>query len=285
MKFIHLTDPHIVPEGQTLYGLDPATRLAAAIADINAHHSDAALAVLTGDLTDKGDAASYARFRHILSDLAIPSLLLAGNHDDREMLCTAFPEVPATPTGYVQYVRTTGIGRFVAIDTVDAGASAGHLCADRLDWLRAALDDANDEPVFLFMHHPPLAIGIPDLDDCGLRNGQDLGAVLRGRKNIRHLFFGHVHRPVHGVWQGIPFSALPSTNHQSALALDRLGGILDNHEPPAYSVVLAEANGDVVVHGCGFLDESPRFFIGGPDAVAESVPFADLLTLNPTHPK
>ncbi len=285
MKFIHLTDPHLVANGRTLYGLDPADRLASAVADVNAHHADAAIAVLTGDLTDKGDPAAYARLRDILSSLAIPYLLLAGNHDDRDALFAAFPEIPAAPGGFVQHVHDSEIGRFIAIDTVDAGASAGYLCPARLDWLDAALDEAADTPVFLFMHHPPLAIGIPDLDDCGLSNGDDLGSLLAPRTNVRHIFFGHVHRTVHGTWRGLPFSALPSTNHQSALALERLGGILDSHEPPAYSVVLVRTNGDVIVHGCGFLDDGPRFFISGPDAVPESVDYGHLLTLNRPHPK
>jgi 3',5'-cyclic AMP phosphodiesterase CpdA len=38
MKFIHLTDLHLVPPGGRLYGLDPSERLRAAIADIALHH-------------------------------------------------------------------------------------------------------------------------------------------------------------------------------------------------------------------------------------------------------
>ena len=50
-KFIHLTDTHLANPGLKLYGLDPRARLDAAIADINQHQSDAAFAVVTGDLT------------------------------------------------------------------------------------------------------------------------------------------------------------------------------------------------------------------------------------------
>ena len=41
MKFIHLTDPHFIPPGKTLYGRDPRIALDAAVADINAANSDA----------------------------------------------------------------------------------------------------------------------------------------------------------------------------------------------------------------------------------------------------
>ena len=61
-KFIHITDTHLANPGSTLYGLDPRARLDAAIADINKHQSDAAFAVVTGDLTHWGEPESYANF-------------------------------------------------------------------------------------------------------------------------------------------------------------------------------------------------------------------------------
>ena len=61
MKFIHLTDTHVIGDG-LLYGQDPAARLGAAVASINAEHGDAGFVVLTGDMTHWGDAVAYARF-------------------------------------------------------------------------------------------------------------------------------------------------------------------------------------------------------------------------------
>ena len=55
MKLIHLTDPHFVPPGQTLYGRDPSVALKRCLADINEHHADADLCVITGDLTHWGE--------------------------------------------------------------------------------------------------------------------------------------------------------------------------------------------------------------------------------------
>ncbi|MEM8803578.1 MAG: metallophosphoesterase, partial [Pseudomonadota bacterium] len=55
MKFIHLTDTHVVGSG-LLYGQDPAERLAEAVTSINAEHSDAEFVIVTGDMTHWGDA-------------------------------------------------------------------------------------------------------------------------------------------------------------------------------------------------------------------------------------
>ena len=46
MKFVHITDTHLVPR-RRLYGLDPKARLGAAVGDIRRHHADAELVVVT----------------------------------------------------------------------------------------------------------------------------------------------------------------------------------------------------------------------------------------------
>jgi hypothetical protein len=40
MKFIHLTDPHLVILGDLLKGFDPVARLEPAFADIARYHAD-----------------------------------------------------------------------------------------------------------------------------------------------------------------------------------------------------------------------------------------------------
>ena len=65
MKFIHLTDTHLVPAPRRLFALDPRARLTAAVADINRRHADAAMVAVTGDLTHWGEPGAYADLRAI----------------------------------------------------------------------------------------------------------------------------------------------------------------------------------------------------------------------------
>lgn len=257
MKFLHLTDPHIIARGP-LYGTDPAERLRICIADINARHPDAAAVMVTGDLTDTGDAPSYARLRKILADLVPPTHLLIGNHDRRTAFRTAFPETPADPAGFVQYALDTPAGRFLCLDTLEEGHHHGRLCPARLAWLAAELDRAADTPVWLFLHHAPLDVGHALLDGIGLRDAAALGEIVAGRPNIRHIFFGHLHRPVSGAWRGIPFAGLPGLNHQTALDLTGSDTWTGSFEPPAYAVVLARAEA-TVVHLHNFIDGAKTF--------------------------
>lgn len=54
LKFIHLTDTHLVTPGQALYGTDPKWRLQRALAAINERHGDSRFMVVTGDLAHWG---------------------------------------------------------------------------------------------------------------------------------------------------------------------------------------------------------------------------------------
>lgn len=258
-KFIVITDTHLVGSGDKLYGLDPRARLDAAVADINTHHADARLAIVIGDLTQHGDPAAYAAFCEAMAPLAMPYVAMVGNHDRRAACLEGIPQVPRTPDGYAQGFRDEPIGRLVFLDTLDEASHAGRLCAQRLGWLARTLEETPaDRALFLFMHHPPFAIGIDALDEIALRDSASLADVLRPyRERIRQLFYGHVHRPIAGSWLGIPCVALRGTNHQVELDLSPGAADVATHEPPAYGIVLVSPDA-VVIHAHDYLDHSPR---------------------------
>lgn len=263
MKFIHVTDTHLVPPGDHLCALEPSARLAAIVDCVNRIDGDADFMVLTGDLSYHGGQPAYRAMKEILADLEMPCHLLIGNHDDRESFKRIFPETPTDGHGFVQYAVETEAGAFVMLDSVEDGHSHGVLCTDRLAWLAAQLERFRGTPVYLFLHHPPFPVGIGSLDDCMLQDPAPLGRLLKAHGDIRHIFYGHVHRPIAGSWLGIPATTLPGTNHQVGLYLGPEPDMLGSHEPPAYGICLIDDE-TVVVHMRNFLDESPRFLLADP---------------------
>jgi 3',5'-cyclic-AMP phosphodiesterase len=256
MKIIHLTDTHLVAPPQTLLGLDGRQRLADAVASINAEHADAELCMVTGDLTHWAEAGAYAALVDILGGLSIPWHLLIGNHDTRETARVALPDLPWSPDGFLHYSFNTSAGRFVVLDTVDAGKAGGRLCEVRLRWLRDQLTVslAEKQSVYLFMHHAPFKVGIYGIDQIRLANGDDLAACLRGFTHLRHIFFGHLHRACHGSWHGIPFSTVKATAHQVALIMDDHSPLTASTENPAYAVCLLEDD-RVVIHDHAYMEK------------------------------
>ena len=255
MKLIQLSDLHFTPPGTLLLGLDPRARLEAAIADINRHHGDAALCLFTGDLADQGAPEAYDALRETLAALRVPYRLTIGNHDDRNAFLCAFPEAPRDEHGFVQSVVSTDAGHMVVIDTHEPGQHSGRFCATRQTWLKARIKAAADRPVYLFMHHPPLDIGIPSLDLIGLVDKRGFAEAVADGAHVRHIFFGHVHRPVSGSWRGVPYSSLCSLVHQVPLDFVTESPVPYDLAPPAYNVILLNGE-DTVVHHHEFLDAS-----------------------------
>ena len=72
MKIIQLTDLHIVPNGEQLWGLSPSERLRAAVDDINSNHGDAEQCIVTGDLVNKGLVVAYEELQQALAPLNLP---------------------------------------------------------------------------------------------------------------------------------------------------------------------------------------------------------------------
>lgn len=255
LKIIQVTDTHLVGNGGTIDGLDPAARLDACIAAINTHQQDAAFCVFTGDLTDKGSPAGYADFKRAVAVLTLEHHLMIGNHDDRATFRSAFPDTPTDENGFVQYAIDTSAGLFVLLDTHAGPTSEGAFCAQRAAWLSATLDRAGARPVYLFMHHPPFEIGLPAMDRIRILDTRALDEAIAGRDGIRHIFLGHVHRPISGSWKGIPYSIGPGTNHQVAFDLETLRPVPHSLEPPAYAMILISPE-TVTVHYHNFLDGS-----------------------------
>ncbi len=260
MKFIHVTDTHLVEPGTRLYELDPLERLEQCIADINRNHADAEFAIVTGDLAHAGKLPAYRALKAAFAKLGLKTHFMLGNHDDRRNFLEVFPESPRDANGFVQFSFDTANGRFVCLDTNEPDVPWGILCDARLAWLKAELARAGDMPVYLFMHHPPFPVGLKRMDEISLQQPEKFAAELNGRTNIRHLFFGHLHRPIAGSWRGIPMTTMRATSHQVALdfVIERV--VPGSHEPPAYAVVLADSD-QTVVHFHDFLDQSNTFML------------------------
>ncbi len=253
MKLIQVSDLHLLGPGGDLMGIDPLERLSACVGHINTHHPDAELCIFTGDLADRGELAAYRALREAIDGLGMPYRLLIGNHDSRADFAQAFPEA-VDADGFVHGVERTAAGDLILFDTHAPGAPEGRACEARLAWLRDRLGEASDRPVYVFMHHPPFDIGIPSLDRIRMLDDAEFGDVLDGHRNVRHLFFGHVHRPVAGSWRGIPFSGVRATVHQVPLDLATGAPVPYAYEPPAYAVILVE-DGRTVVHYQDFLED------------------------------
>lgn len=216
MKIIQITDTHLLPPGELLLGLDPAEQLRRIVADIAERHADTDLIVITGDLCNDGAPEAYALLSSLLAPLACPVRLLLGNHDARPAFRAAFPDHPVDEAGFVQSFLDTPHGRLLFLDSHEADTIGGRYCGQRRSWLEAALKDAGDQPVTLFIHHPPVPDGLTHFRNIGLHDAEAVMAPLRAHPGgVRHIVFGHIHVPLAGTSrEGFAYSSGQSCVHR-----------------------------------------------------------------------
>lgn len=248
MKLIHVSDLHLTVPGTLIADRDPHEYCRLMIDDINRHHRDADLVVISGDLANDGEPEAYQALKSMLEKLTVPYRLMMGNHDDRTHFATYFPQLRSI-SGFVQSSDVIGDAQIICLDTLNEGHVAGKLCKTRLEWLEATLN--KDKDLYLFLHHPSFPIGVPALDEVRLLNSDHLYAILAKHPRVKHIFAGHVHRPTSGIYNGICFSTIKGTCVQSALAFQ--GGFATNDEAPAYAIYLTE-NGNSVLHVHDFIN-------------------------------
>ncbi|MEM7343364.1 MAG: phosphodiesterase [Chloroflexota bacterium] len=249
MKLIWLSDLHFVTPPATMFGFDPSAHITAAINYINQFHSDADYCIITGDLVDDGEKQSYLNLKSLLAPLTMPLFPIVGNHDNRAALREVFAPPITDQHDFVQYTVTTSEGLLIFLDTLIPNQSHGTLDAQRLQWLSQTLDQFPDQPTYLFMHHPPIDLGLGVLDEQNFDNKLAFSSLLKEHPHVRHLFAGHVHRPISASLSGIPISIMRSLLFQASLPYPPWDWdtFEPADEPPMLGIILMQ-QGNVVVH-------------------------------------
>ena len=259
MLLCQISDPHIVPEGTLAYGrVDTGRMLQRCVQKILALSRSPDAVVATGDLTDHGSAEEYRLLAKLLAPLQMPLFLVAGNHDDRHALRSAFPQHAylAGKDGFVQYAVDDFDVRLVVLDTTVPGAPGGELCEQRLQWLDRTLGES-DRPTIIAQHHPPFVTGISVMDGMSLANPQAEAAVVARHPHVQCIISGHFHRPIQARFAGTIASVCPSTAHQLTLDLAPGADVRFTFEPSGFQLHLW--NGTQVVTHTTMVEDFPTW--------------------------
>jgi 3',5'-cyclic-AMP phosphodiesterase len=249
MLIAQLTDTHITRPGRRrALVTDTARYLARCIDAVNRLRPRPDVAVLTGDLTERGACEEYARLRGLLDALAVPWYVVPGNHDDRARFRATFADRADLPAGGapIEYVVDDFPVRLIGVDSTSPGHAGGAISAASLAWLNARLAEGRHRPTLLFMHHPPFRTGVRYLDALGFRGVDQLATIVRAHPQIRQIVSGHVHCVRQARWNGVVASTSLSTAPQLVPELFERRPLWLRLEPPGFALHLWRGPHEIV---------------------------------------
>ena len=216
-------------------GVATAATLARCLAHARRRHPRPDAVLLTGDLVHD-DPAGYAQLRSQFEGIGAPVHCLPGNHDDP---ATVRAELGGAPFVH-DFARRYEDWVIVMLDSTVPGEHGGHLDAEELARLDAALTAAPGSCALVCLHHHPVPHGSAWLDELMLGNAPELFDVLARHEGVRALAWGHTHQPLDAVRDGIRLMGTPSTCMQFAQDSPEFG--VDGR-PPAYRWLRLEEDG------------------------------------------
>ena len=228
ITFIQLTDTHIQAEDRDrFFGRDTMQSLRDTFAALRVCGLTPAYPVLiSGDLTNNGEPAAYARLRAVVDEQradGVTVLLTLGNHDDRAAFRRAGlfdgrkadvpePAEAVAPEGEKRINARHMLGglRLLLLDTHIPGAHDGDLGAAQLAWLADELAAPAPEGTILVLHHPPEFSSFVTQEVHAIGDADALRGLIVG-SDVIGILAGHVHVHTVSVFAGVPCVAAPGT--------------------------------------------------------------------------
>ena len=190
MRLIQITDTHLSePENGHLLGMQTLHSLVCVLDLVQKNHTRVDAMLVTGDLSQDGSLQSYQRLHDALDTLPYPAFWLPGNHDEPDAMSQV-----AAGTPHQERVVRNAHWQIVLLNSRVTGKVYGFLEASELQLLRDALASADGRYTLVCFHHHPVDMQSRWIDNIGIRNADELFAIVDHDPQVRVLLWGHVHQ-------------------------------------------------------------------------------------------
>jgi Icc protein len=194
-RIVQLTDPHLYAEPDARsYEIPTRELFLEVVAHVEKNAGRVDHLVVTGDHTNDDRAVTYEAMRDILQPWHDRYWFVPGNHEDRATLRATFPDrIPGEGAERINFSFTAGESLCLGLDTHVPGQVSGRIGADQIAWVEAQLEERDPTTAVLFMHHPPILLGLAWMDRIGLAGRELLQDLVLRDPRIRLVCCGHVH--------------------------------------------------------------------------------------------
>ena len=244
IRIVHLTDPHLFADAAARFYEIPTRELfGEVLAHIEQNAGRVDHLVVTGDHTNDDLAVTYEALRDMLQPWQDRVWFVPGNHEDRALLRSTFPDrIAGAGAERITFSFGAGASLCIGLDTHVPGQVSGHVGTDQVEWVQSQLEAHDPETAVLFMHHPPILLGLTWLDKIGLAGREQLQDLVLRDPRIRLVCCGHVHHESSHSVGAARVVTTPSTGLQFSPDSD---AALFVHAAPGYRVI--ELEGDSCV--------------------------------------
>jgi Icc protein len=245
VRLVQFTDTHLLPDPQgSLRGAVPLPRLQACLAHAQRHYFPCGAVVVTGDIVhDRPEA--YGAVDLVFGALAVPVLLIPGNHDLPDELRRQLSHAPfqvggqwLTPNGWQVLLLESWFA-----ESADGEGRLGPRQLAEVDrYLRDDPAGSAAPHAFVFLHHPPLRMDSCALDELGLVDAGEFRIVLARYPRVRGVCWGHAHQALDVYAAGTRWMCTPATSMQFR---PRRPTFEVDDRPPGYRVIDLRADGSI----------------------------------------
>lgn len=208
MKIIQITDLHLDRKGSYPYDIDVRKNFTDILRAVRMEEPDHL--VISGDLCfDKGEKSTYKWVKNRLDLQEFSYSIIAGNHDDTMIMSEVFELDHLRTEDEIFFAKKFGTTTCLFLDT-----AKGYCGKHQLNWLRRQLRN-HKRPLILFMHHPPIKMGMPFMDKKhGFKDSKTLKPLLLSYSNNLYIFCGHYHVEKTVQLQNLTIQITPSCFYQ-----------------------------------------------------------------------
>lgn len=207
LQLVQITDTHLNgPEDGHLLGMKTLHSMHCVLDIVRQERPQIDAILVTGDLSQDGSVRSYEHLHEALESFPCPVFWFEGNHDEPRSM-----QQVASGTEHLHRIIRTQHWQIILLNSQVEGAVFGHLADDQLELLETTLQERPDLHTLVSFHHHPLPMGSRWIDNIGVRNAEELLAVVRRHNNVRCVLWGHVHQESDQMIDGVRYISTPST--------------------------------------------------------------------------
>ncbi len=208
MRIVQISDTHLFADNnENLLGVKTFDSLKAVLAMLTNESQQPDMIVLSGDLSQDKTTESYQTLVSLFRPFDIPIYSLPGNHDSTEVMSQVLDKTNISMGKNL----ISNNWNIIFLNSQIEDRVEGSLASEELQFLEDSLLEYNNHHSIVIFHHHPAPVGVDWLDRIGLQNADEFWEIANKHKNLKYVFFGHVHQEFHGTKDGIKYFSTPST--------------------------------------------------------------------------